>query len=260
MGKLHFMLLQIRRLFRPIMLLWRSPCKMMIALILSLKFPETLYRTNYKTKESDSRTVEASEFNRNYKFGEHITLPFFSGYILEMKVIMIRIERSISIFSNFNSAVGTYRGMGISGGNGSSVLTLSQSGLNKARIVDYLNGSVKVLSENMLKRKNLFATKTIRFIDSSLAVQAAELKMVEDELNDFRNENSVLDISAESGELSGKLSKLDVQKEEIRRQLAITITWRNICKPEVIILRFLHLPLLVFQKEVLPMVFPGSYS
>ena len=186
---------------------------------LKAEVPASLSRTNYRTKESDTRVVEASEFNRNYKFGEHITLPFFSGYILRNEGNYDK-ERTIHIsFSNFNSAVGTYRGMGISNGDGSSVLNLSQTGLNKARIVDYLNGSVKVLSENMLKRKNLFATKTIRFIDSSLAVQAAELKRVEDELNDFRNQNSVLDISSESSDLSGKLSTLDVQKEEIRRQL-----------------------------------------
>ncbi|MFV8279939.1 polysaccharide biosynthesis tyrosine autokinase, partial [Christiangramia marina] len=182
--------------------------------------PETLYRTNYKTKETDTRTVEPSEFNRNYKFGEHISLPFFSGYIVR-KEGNYDASRTIHIsFSNFNAAVGSYRGMNISNGNGSSVLNLSQTGLNKSRLVDYLNGSVNVLSANMLRRKNLFATKTIRFIDSSLAVQAAELKNVENELNNFRNENSVLDISAESGQLSGKLAQLDIQKEEIRRQLS----------------------------------------
>ena len=65
----------------------------------------------------------------------------------------------------------------------------------KNRFLNYLNGSVAVLSENMLARKNLFATKTIRFIDSSLAVKSRELQVVENELNDFRNENAILDIS-----------------------------------------------------------------
>ena len=39
-------------------------------------------------------------------------------------------------------------------------------------------------------------------------------------INDFKNENSILDISNESGQLSGKLAELDVQKENIRRQLS----------------------------------------
>ena len=117
--------------------------------------------------------------------------------------------------------MGRYRSVSVNpDGQGSSVLNLSQVGGNKARLVDYLNGTVAVLSENMLERKNLFATKTIRFIDSSLAVKSRELQTVEDELNQFRNENSILDISAEGSELSNKLSTLDVEKEQIRRQLA----------------------------------------
>ena len=43
--------------------------------------PAILARTNYKTKETDNRTVEAREFNRNFKIGEHVNLPFFSGYL-----------------------------------------------------------------------------------------------------------------------------------------------------------------------------------
>lgn len=43
---------------------------------------------------------------------------------------------------------------------------------------------------------------------------------MEDELNLFRNENAILDISAESSEISNKLTTLDVRKEDIRRQLA----------------------------------------
>ncbi len=183
--------------------------------------PGTLSRTNYKTKETDTRVVEAADFDRNFKYGEHITLPFFSGYIL-------RTERPLSPnkpyyinFTPFDGAVGRYRGVSIyPQSEGSSVLNLSQTGLNKERIVDYLNGSVAVLSENMLERKNLFATKTIRFIDSTLAVQAEELKAVEEQLNDFKNEKAILDISKESSELSTKLTGLDAKKEEITRQLA----------------------------------------
>ena len=45
------------------------------------KVPESLSRTNYKTKETDHRTVEGRDFDRKFKVGEHITLPFFSGYL-----------------------------------------------------------------------------------------------------------------------------------------------------------------------------------
>lgn len=77
---------------------------------LKAEIPALLYRTNYRTKETDTRVVEENEFNRNYKFGEHITLPFFSGYIVRNEGNYDK-ERTIYInFSNFNSAVSTYRG------------------------------------------------------------------------------------------------------------------------------------------------------
>ena len=188
---------------------------------LKANVPANLSRTNYKTKETDTRLVEAREFDRNFKFGERLTLPFFSG-IVERSDKDLQIGKTFYIsFTPFDGAVGRYRNVNIyPQTDGSSVLNLSQIGLNKPRLVDYLNGSVAVLSQNMLARKNLFATKTIRFIDSSLAVQAAELKMVENELNEYRNDKEILDISAESGELSSKLASLDVQKETINRQLS----------------------------------------
>ncbi|MFV9484343.1 polysaccharide biosynthesis tyrosine autokinase, partial [Christiangramia sp. ASW11-125] len=187
---------------------------------LKARVPANLTRTSYRTKETDNRQVEARNFERNFKFGEHLNLPFFSGIIERTEQPLQAGKKFYVSFTPFNGAVGRYRNVNVyPQSQGSSVLNLSQVGLNKPRLVDYLNGSVAVLSENMLERKNLFATKTIRFIDSSLAVQSAELKLVEDELNEFRNEKEILDISAESGELSAKLSKLDVQKETIRRQL-----------------------------------------
>lgn len=185
------------------------------------KVPSSLNRTNYKTKETDTRLVEASDFDRNFKYGEHITLPFFSGYVVRTERQAPKDKAFYISFTPFDGAVGRYRNVAISpDGQGSSVLNLSQTGLNKARIVDYLNGSVAVLSENMLKRKNLFATKTIRFIDSSLAAQAKQLKAVEAELNNFKNRSSLLDVSDESKNLSSKLADLDVKKEDIRRQIA----------------------------------------
>lgn len=63
-------------------------------------------------------------------------------------------------FLNFDSVVGQYKGISVSPeSQSSSVLRLSLTGGNKAKIVDYLNGSVAVLSENMLKRKNLLQQK-----------------------------------------------------------------------------------------------------
>src|SRR5690606_23859411 len=145
------------------------------------------------------------------KVGERIILPFFSG-IINRSAQPLKPGKPYYIeFQNFDNVVNSYKLISVAPeNNNSSVLKLALTGDNKAQIVDYLNGSVAVLSENMLKRKNLFATKTIRFIDSSLTVKSRELQLVEDELNQFRNRNNTLNISAESSEISSKLSSLDL--------------------------------------------------
>ncbi|UJH92545.1 hypothetical protein LZ575_08685 [Antarcticibacterium sp. 1MA-6-2] len=176
---------------------------------------------NYSTKEKGSISVEPQEFSRDFKVGQNITLPFFSGFIARTNQALQPGKPFYITFQNFDGIVSRWKGVSVNPENqNSSVLNLSLTGDNKAQLVDYLNGTVRVLSQNMLERKNLFATNTIRFIDSSLAVKSRELQLVEDELNLFRNKNSTLDISAESAEISNKLSTLDLRKEDLRRQIA----------------------------------------
>lgn len=176
---------------------------------------------NYATKEKKSKYFEAQEFSKEYKIGQKINTPFFKGVLLpnlEMEVIPNKVYY-IS-FSNFDSVVKGFMSINIiPETKGGSVLRLSLINKNKYKIVDYLNSSVQVLSDNMLERKNLFATKTIRFIDSSLANKVKELKDVEAELNEFRDKNAIFDLDAEGQLLSTKINTSDVQKEAIDRQL-----------------------------------------
>src|SRR5690606_3209554 len=60
---------------------------------------------------------------------------------------------------------------------------------------------------------NLYATNTIKFIDSSLAAVNANLKDYGEEMNTFRKENKVFDVSMEMTEISNKLKELESQKE-----------------------------------------------
>ena len=94
-------------------------------------------------------------------------------------------------------------------------------------MVDYLNTSVAVLSEDMLERKNLFATKTIRFIDSSLAEKSKELKDVEQELNNFKNQNAIFNLETEGQQINSRLNELDLRKEAVNRELEYYNTLEN---------------------------------
>ena len=186
-----------------------------------LEEPRNFTFQKYASKEKESKFFEAQNFSKEFKIGQKISSPFFKGTILPNPEMEVQANSVYFIsFSNFDSVVKGFMDINIKPeSKGGSVLRLSLINRNKYKIVDYLNASVQVLSENMLERKNLFATKTIRFIDSSLAGKTKELKDVEAELNSFRNKNAIYNLDTEGQKLSQRLNTLDLQKEDIDRQL-----------------------------------------
>lgn len=176
---------------------------------------------NYSTKEKTRLYIQAGTYEEDYKIGERIQLPYFSGTFMPNPDVMTRPGVPYYIqFSDFDNSVKRYLSVRVSPeSKGSSVLKMGMVGENKAKLVDYLNESVNVLSEDMLERKNLFATKTIQFIDSTLNKKLEELSRVEDELNAFRDRTAIYDLDREGTELSSRLSSLDLKKEDIYRQL-----------------------------------------
>ncbi|MFT7627216.1 MAG: capsular exopolysaccharide synthesis family protein [Ulvibacter sp.] len=177
---------------------------------------------NYHTKEKSSKYFEAKSFSKDFRFGDKVRLPFFSGTFVPNPELAVSPGATYYFsFRNFDGVVGKYNGIGVEPlSKGSSVIRLRLVGQNKARLVDYLNASVKVLSDDMLERKNLFATKTIRFIDSSLSKKSLELKVAEDELNKFKNKSAIFDLALEGNEINDKLNGLDIRKEALDQQLS----------------------------------------
>lgn len=176
---------------------------------------------NYHTKEIKSIYFEKSSFSKEYQFGEKISLPFFTGTIEANREVDVNTSIPYFIsFSVFDGVVKQYISIYVRAEkDGSSILQLKLNGTNKEKLVDYLNISVQELSDNMLARKNLFATNTIRFIDSSLSKKSIELLDVEEELNLFKNENSIFNLETEGQEINNKLNNLDVRKENLNREL-----------------------------------------
>lgn len=176
---------------------------------------------NYTTKETKELFVEAGEYSDDFDIGQHISLPFFQGVFFPNPDVISNPGTPYYItFKEFHSTVRSFLSIRVDTENkGSSVLRMGLTGHNKAKMVDYLNTSVQVLSDGMLERKNLFATKTIKFIDSSLAEKSAELSTVEDELNKFKNKHAIVDLEREGAEISAKLNELDLRREMVNREM-----------------------------------------
>jgi len=189
--------------------------------VLSASFSaENFTVQNYATKEKSTISLPTEDFSREFTFGQTIILPFFSG-VIHRSNNALQVNTPFYIrFGNFDSAVSRFRSISVQPeSTGSSVLNLSLSGNNKAELVDYLNTTVQVLGEDVLERKNLFATKTIQFIDSTLAIKTGELSAVQGELEDFRNNSTISDLGTEGQEINAKLNALDLRKSAVQQEL-----------------------------------------
>ena len=179
----------------------------------------TLY--NYKEHTTTRVNVPYPEYKEVYALGEEINLPFLKGVLTATDITPVPGNDYTLRFGNFNSTVKRYQGISIvQTPRGSSILELSLSGTNKARLVTYLNASVRVRDRDQLERKNLFATNTIKFIDSSLADRNDELKNTLSELNDFKSNNADIILKGGSEAITLKLQDLDLRKDVSEQRLS----------------------------------------
>src|SRR5690606_4291100 len=195
-------------------------------------FEETQKRQaqRYSDKAKYEVNVPQGEFKQTFSLGQTISTPFFNATITQRENATIRPQSEFFVqFLNFDGVVNNYQNtIKIAPfSNSQSVLELSLVGTNKAKIVDYLNATSVILSKTELERKNLYATNTIRFIDSSLAAVNDDLKNVTDEMNDFRKQNKVFDVSEEMLQVSAKLKELDFKREEEQTKLNYLVSLEN---------------------------------
>jgi polysaccharide biosynthesis transport protein len=189
---------------------------------LSINFEQpSVQLLNYNTEETSNTNVTVGEFNRIFKVGEQVSLPFLDwklelnsnpGYY-ENSSHMVRLD-------DFNSVVNNYRQITVeSDAKAASILVLSMQGTNKARMVDYLNGTVKTLINRQLQLKNQFASNTIAFIDSTLIAMESQLKDTENELKAFSKGKNLFELEDGNSKVSDKLSDLDLERDNINRKM-----------------------------------------
>ncbi|OOV29250.1 sugar transporter [Flavobacterium sp. LM5] len=177
---------------------------------------------HYASNTMSNTAVANGEFKKRYKVGEAVQLPFLNWRLqINENPGFYKGNEYFVRFNNFDSTVANYRGIGIKADDkGGSILTLSLQGTNKARLVNYLNATVKMLIKRQLDSKNQFATNTIAFIDSTLVSMESQLKETGNELKAFRKDKNIINIEDGGAKFSDKILEYDVQKDEIERKMA----------------------------------------
>ena len=176
---------------------------------------------NYQTNEVSSTPVTVGIYKKKFKIGEQINLPFLKCKLepFGKPFNFINLEYIVSL-NSFDATVSTYKNISvIIDEKAASILKLSLQGTNKARIVDYLNATVKMLIDMQLEGKNLFAENTIKFIDTTLIDMEKSLKDANDELKSFSRNKNILEIEKGGETFQSQIQQLDVEKDDIDRKI-----------------------------------------
>jgi len=102
---------------------------------------------------------------------------------------------------------------------GASIMQLDLvcSNLNKGQL--YLNTLMNSVLELELEQKNISASKTVDFIDSQVAGVADSLRFFENQLQNFRSDNKIYNLSSESSSVYERLIEFENQltQEKFKR-------------------------------------------
>jgi polysaccharide biosynthesis transport protein len=190
---------------------------------LSIKFEEpTVSLLNYTTEEVSKTNVQIGDFKQKYAIGEQISLPFLHCKIeLTNNPGFYSGSTYMFRFADFNETVKKYKEIEIdTDAKGGAILELNLQGTNKARMVDYLNGTVNYLMNKQLQDKNQFATNTIQFIDSTLVAMEGQLKNTENELKNFSRGKNIFEVEMGGEKITEKMGDLDLEKDVINRKIS----------------------------------------
>jgi len=98
----------------------------------------------------------------------------------------------------------------------SSILLLSTTGKVTKKEVDYLNMLCEQYMTMNIEEKNEISERTILFIDRQLTTITDSLKIAENKLQVFRENNKTMDLSTEGRILYEKLATLDNEEAELK--------------------------------------------
>lgn len=80
------------------------------------------------------------------------------------------------------------------------------------KAVDFLNSLTLTYAENELNKKKHISVKTIEYINDQLNIIKDSLQLAEENLQQYRSRNEVIDITVQSGHMFSELSDLENQR------------------------------------------------
>ena len=97
----------------------------------------------------------------------------------------------------------------------SSVVSVTTSGYNIKKIVDFTNTLMNEYVYRGLEKKNLVSENTIEFIDNELEGIQESLSSAESDLKDFREQNDVMNLDLQANQVYTNLRSLEKERAEM---------------------------------------------
>ena len=97
----------------------------------------------------------------------------------------------------------------------SSVVSVTMSGYNIKKIVDFTNTLMNEYVYRGLEKKNMVSENTIEFIDNELEGIQESLSSAESDLKDFREQNDVMNLDLQASQVYTNLRALEKERAEM---------------------------------------------
>lgn len=164
--------------------------------------------------------ISANNKSFEVPFGELFITPFFAFRIYPLNTIEEKNinEEYVISFNDISPLAGSYRSrLSVEPINKeSSILRISIVDAIPLRAIDYLNKLTENYINLGLSEKNLIASRTIEFIDEQLSGITDSLSLIEKDLEDFRSQNKVIDLSAQGTAVFQKLQALEIERSTLK--------------------------------------------
>lgn len=196
------------------------PVKVIVSKLDSAAFGKTVL---IETKDNINFQLKDNGVTSQHKFGQEIKRPYASftvvaggGSIKNGQKVTVKFHdlRKVADYYNQKLIVAPVN-------KNASVLSLSLVDPVPAKGVAILNKLVEVYNKEAVEDKNLIAGSTIQFIDDRLKYLTSELTVVEQDVESYKRNNRVTDVSSEAKLYLEKASDYNRQLSEWAIQIDV---------------------------------------
>ncbi|GAF03664.1 GumC family protein [Saccharicrinis fermentans] len=168
---------------------------------------ETEKSIDVKEEFFQSEVIEGEDYKFRIYLNEHVNLKHITGKVYAFK--LFDVENLVRSYQNelkvnpVNPEV--------------SVVQLALKSASPAKGVDFIHTLTEIYLNKNLERKNHLAYNTIAFINSQLEEISDSLSFAENNLEEFRASNQVMDITTKATRVMERLQQLEIQKSTTER-------------------------------------------